>query len=82
MTKVFVEQPLAWPGSGKKFSFITRSLIKFSLEDIYLILGPLAFLVCPKAWFLDLHQVKVIHYCRYLMLFSKKEQYQTTSANC
>ena len=33
-----------------------------------------------KKWFLDLHQIKVIHFHHYLMLYSKKKQYLTISA--
>ena len=40
------------------------------LEDIFLVLEPLEFFVRLKACFLDLHQVKVTCYHRYLLLYS------------
>ena len=47
----------------------------FFVETIFMcrFLVPLEFFVHLKTCFLDLHQVKVICYCRYLMLFSNKE---------
>ena len=53
--------------------FIPKSLRKWFLEEIFLILGPLEFCVCLNTWFFYLHQVKVICYHCYLMLCSKKK---------
>ena len=45
-------------------------------------MGPLEFFVPLKPCFLDLHQVKVICYRRYLMHYCNKEPYWIAWANC
>ena len=43
------------------------------MEDIILNFGSFGIFVFLKTWFLDIHQVKVMRYRRYLMLYSYKE---------
>ena len=67
----------------KIICFITKSLRKsFSEDNFFLLVGLLKFVVRIKTWFLDLHQVKVICYRRYLLLYSTKKHYWIIWANC